>query len=166
MRIFCGIDNGTTGSIGIIKENGDYDFYLTPIKNEQSYTKTKQKITRIDFNGFCKILEKYINDDDNIKVMIERPMVNPMRFKSSSSALRALESTLIAIEKYDLSYEYVDSKQWQKLLLPGGLKGDELKKASLDIGSRIFPKVKHLFVNDADGMLITEFLRRNNTGIR
>lgn len=161
--VYVGLDNGVTGSIGIIKENGEYEFHLTPTKKEQSYTKTKQNITRIDFEKLCELLELFKND--KVKVMIERPMVNPKRFKASASALRSLEATLIAIEKYQFQFEYVDSKEWQKSLLPKGIKGsDELKKASYDIGCRLFPKVKDLFAKDADGILIAEFLRQKNNG--
>jgi hypothetical protein len=86
-------------------------------------------------------------------------MVNSTRFNASLSAIRALEATLIALEESKLPYEYIDSKEWQKHLLPKGLKGsDELKKASLDIGKRLFPSLE--LKKDADGVLIAEYLRR------
>lgn len=157
--IYMGFDNGVTGSIGIIKDNGDYEFHPTPIKKEQSYTKTKQNISRIDFPALVELLEQFRNE--NVKVLVERPMVNPMRFKASASALRSLEATLIALEQLNYSFEYIDSKEWQKLLLPNGIKGSpELKKASKDIGTRLFPKEADKFKTDADGLLIAEYLRR------
>ena len=66
---------------------------------------------------------------------------------------------MIALEESQFPYEYIDSKEWQKILLPKGLKGsDELKKASLDVGKRMFPELN--LKKDADGLLIAEFLRR------
>ena len=159
MRAYIGIDNGVSGSIGIIR--GEETFFLnTPTKSELNYTKKKAIITRIDHNLLASILAAY---KDNCFVILERPMVNPQRFQATTSALRALESTLIVIENLNLPIAYIDSKIWQKMLLPSGIKGsDELKKASMDIGCRLFPQhaeniKKH---KDADGMLIAEYCRR------
>jgi hypothetical protein len=85
-------------------------------------------------------------------------MINSTRFNASLSAVRALEATLIALEQFQFRYEYIDSKEWQKLLLPKNIKGsDELKKASLDIGKRMFPDLD--IKKDADGLLIAEYMR-------
>jgi len=48
------------------------------------------------------------------------------------------------------------------VLLPQGIKGDELKVASKDIGCRLFPEHTELIVKhkDADGILIAEYCRR------
>ena len=91
-------------------------------------------------------------------------MINPMRFQASVSAARSLEATLIAIESLNLPHMYVDSRKWQKALLPHGCKGDELKKASLDIGCRLFPNRKQIIEKhkDADSLLIAEWARREN----
>ena len=63
------------------------------------------------------------------------------------------------------SYEYIDSKEWQKVLLQKGVKGPELKKASQDIGCRLFPKLKDIIIKqkDADGILIAEYCKRVRT---
>jgi hypothetical protein len=160
--IYIGIDNGVTGSIGIINDREAY-FFKTPCFKEQNYTKVKGNISRIDHHRLGELLTDRIYQ--YAKVYLERPMVNPMRFKATVSALRALESTLIVVETLKIPHEYVDSKEWQKELLPKGVKGSpELKKASLDIGCRLFPKLKEEIVNhgDADGLLIAEYLRRQN----
>lgn len=164
MVVYIGMDNGVTGSIGIIKENGEYEFHLIPTKSEQNYTKSKQNITRVNNPKLIELLKQFENE--NVKIMIECPMVNPGRFKATTSALRSLESVLIAIEHFNYSFEYVDSKEWQKHLLPNGIKGTpELKKASNDIGTRLFPKVADKFKTDADGILIAEYLRQRNVKI-
>lgn len=162
-KIYIGIDNGVSGSCGIIGPKETL-FFLTPIKSEMSFQKSRSsKINRIDFQSLYEILKKTKEVGYPVKILIERPMINPTRFQASISAARSLEATLIIFELLDLPYEYCDSKQWQKVLLPAGLKGsEEQKKASLDIGIRLFPEHKELISKhkDADGLLIAEWARR------
>ena len=160
--IFIGFDNGVTSQgIGVISTDRKAELLKLPVKKELSYTKEAKNISRIDFNGLCELFEglkkKYLGEI--FLVGLERPMVNSTRFNASLSAIRALEATLIAVEQHTLRYEYIDSKEWQKVLLPKNIKGsDELKKASLDIGKRLFPDLD--IKKDADGLLIAEYLRR------
>lgn len=162
--IYIGIDNGVTGTIGALFDKslgGDAKFCVMPVKTEQSYTKKKQSITRIDHIKLYNNL--YYYKEFNPMILIERPMVNPGRFKATVSALRALEVTIVVIENLGLRYQYIDSKEWQKVMLPKGIKGTpELKKASLDIGCRLFPQHTELIKKhkDADGLLIAEYSRR------
>ena len=98
-KTWIGIDNGTTGTITIIRGN-QIDHFPTPTKKELSYTKTKQYISRVYYSRLRQILNVealFDNAKDGIFCLIERPMINPMRFKASLSAIRALESTLIVL---------------------------------------------------------------------
>ena len=157
MKNYLGIDNGVTGSIGIILDN-QYFYFKTPIKKELSYTKTKQWLNRIDFDRLKKDLSIL-----NIHLAImERPMINPLRWKASMSAMRALEATQIALEQLKIPYQWLDSKEWQKAMLPAGLEKEELKEASLQIGKRLFPNIKWDDFDDADGILIAEYARRKS----
>lgn len=167
-KIYIGIDNGVTGTIGWVGENLGPGIEETPVKEEQSYTKTKKKINRIDYPQLFKLLKNVQGplEPAEVLVVIERPMINPMRFQASVSAARSLESTLIAVEQLGFPRIYVDSRQWQKMLLPQGCEGKELKKASMDIGCRLYPGGpteqiirKH---KDADALLIAEWARREN----
>jgi hypothetical protein len=107
---FVGIDNGVTGSIGIIYSDGRSTFIETPVFKELSYTKEKQYIHRINTIDIANNFPK------KAIVFLERPMVNPRAFTATQSALRALEAILIVLEglgyKRDESYFYVDSKTW------------------------------------------------------
>lgn len=157
--IYIGIDNGVTGTIAILTGD-DSRFIKMPVKVEQSYTKTKQNITRIDYLAITTILLPYNNA---ARIAIERPMVNPARFKATASALRSLEAVLIAVEASGCAFSYIDSKEWQKAMLPSGVQGPaDLKKASMDIGCRLFPAHKEAILKhkDADSLLIAEYLRR------
>ena len=144
LKFYIGIDNGVTGSIGIVgKDLTYYNMVKTPVISGQDYTKAKKNISRVD-----------------VKAIVERPMKNPARFEATCSAMRALEAELTVLELYQVPYIFVDSKEWQRELLPKGITGaPELKKASLDIGKRLFPEVllKH---PDRDGILIAEYARR------
>lgn len=160
-RIYFGVDNGVTGTIGIVGEGIEPKIYHTPVKKEQNYTKKKDNITRLDANGFADILKQF--DAKDVMVVMERPMVNPTRFKATTSALRCFEAQLILIEHLGFAYCYVDSKDWQRELLPKGIKGtDEQKKASKDIGKRLFPQLADFKHSDFDGLLIAEYARRKN----
>jgi hypothetical protein len=160
--VFIGFDNGVTNNgVGVINSIGEARLYALPIKKELSYTKEAKHISRIDYPGLVSLMNLIMKDfnSEDVRVGLERPMVNSTRFNASLSAVRALEATLIAVEEKRWAYEYIDSKEWQKVLLPKGLKGsDELKNASLDVGRRMFPKLN--IKKDADGLLIAEYLRR------
>lgn len=154
-KTYIGVDNGVSGSIGIIPHHGaDPCFHLTPTESHLSYTKEAKNITRINWNELTELLKPVSCPF----AILERPMVNPQRFQASASALRALEATLIVLESLQIPYRYVDSKEWQKDMLPKGVKGEALKTASLNIGQRLFPQFK--FKGDADGILIAEWARR------
>jgi len=169
MTAYIGIDNGVTGSIGGIK-CGATIFVPMPTFVEQNYTKKKGNITRVDATKLDDILYDFTKDAKTVKIMMERPMVNPKRFAATRSALRALEATLVVINFLDFPITYIDSKEWQKEMLPKGVKGpSELKKASRDIACRLFPKHKKQIKRtnrngrdegDGDGILIAEYCRR------
>jgi hypothetical protein len=158
--IYIGFDNGVTGTIGVIDTKKELtDFIQVPVITEQSYTKKKQNISRVDHEKLKKFLGSVTGS--NVRAMIERPMINPARFKASVSAARSLESILILVEYFRFNYSYVDSKEWQKLLLPDKCKGPALKKASADISCRLFPEHQELIRKhkDGDGLLIAEYCR-------
>ena len=165
-KIYIGIDNGVTGTIGWVGENLCPGIEETPVKKEQSYTKAKKKINRVDYQQLFELLKDIQGaaEPNEVLVVIERPMINPMRFQASVSAARSLESTLIAVEQIGFPRIYVDSRQWQKKLLPQGCKGKELKKASMDIACRLYPGglTEQLIREhkDADAILIAEWARR------
>jgi len=153
-RYYLGIDNGVSGGITIISETGEIFVHIkTPVEKHLNYTKKKSFINRVDFRKTMSILTAF-----NITFcMIERSMINPMRWVASVSAIRCLEATEIILEELQIPYQFIDSKEWQKVLLPSGLKGDQLKKAADDVAKRLFPK--QVIVN-SDSLLIAEYCRR------
>ena len=166
-KLYIGIDNGTSGTIGILGEHNNL-FIETPIIKEQSYTKKKEMISRVDINRLYEVLTKAMKYEEcepsDCMVVMERPLINPQMFKTSMNASRTLEAELCVVEMLSMPHIYIDSRQWQRELLPQGIKGStELKKASKDIGSRLFPLHSNLITKhkDADGILIAYWARKN-----
>jgi hypothetical protein len=153
IRTYIGIDNGVTGGVTILSDEGVILHVKTPVKNCLNYTKAKAFINRIDFETMRAAL---VMAGNNSFCMIERPMVNPGRFKASVSALRCVEATEILLEELQIPYQFLDSKEWQKALLPSGLQKEELKKAADSVAKRLFPKVN---VVNADSLLIAQYCR-------
>lgn len=156
-KTIIGIDNGVTGSIGIIKHNGTTAFIETPVFKCLSYTKEPQHIQRIDWQTIVA------NMPSDSVALIERPMVNPKAFKATQSALRALEATIICLEYLEIIYSYIDSKEWQREFFASLVIGhDDMKKASMEMGIEMFPNHALLIKKhgDADGLFIAEYLRR------
>jgi hypothetical protein len=154
-RVFIGVDNGISGAVTILSETGEILMHVkTPVKNCLNYTKKKAFHNRVNFRSMYDVLQSF---RQNSFCMIERPMINPMRWVASVSAIRCLEATEILLEELQIPYQFIDSKEWQKVLLPSGLKGDQLKKAADDVAKRLFPK--QVIVN-SDSLLIAEYCRR------
>lgn len=146
------LDNGTSANgVALLGPDNLVRYEKLPIKNELSYTKEEHHITRIDATGLDKLIRSF-NLPEGTLAVLERPMINPMRFRASISAVRCLEAELIVLEHHKFNIEYVDSKQWQRVLLPGIEGSTELKKASLELGRKLFPKLK--LKRDADSLLI------------
>lgn len=167
-----GIDNGTSGTIGFIC-GSEYEFLETPIIVKLDFTKSKKRdIKRLDVDAFCKLLKGYKTKAEEGKepliCYLERPLINPMLFTTSILAVRCFEAELTVIESLKIPYVVIDSKAWQKELLPEGIsaKGkdkkavkNELKFASMEVAIRYFPKEEKLIRKhkDGDGLLIARY---------
>ena len=154
---YIGIDNGVTGSIGFIQDGRGY-YHKTPVRKVLNYTKKKAFLNRIDGNALKLMLEWHCCGPQSF-CFIERPFTGKF-FKAVVSAARAMEATLIVLELLQIPYQFVDSKEWQRVLLPTGLEKHELKRASADVGMRLFPTVDFKNFDDADGLLLADFCRR------
>jgi hypothetical protein len=165
-QVYIGIDNGISGSIARIATTHCNTFQATPTKSEQDYTKKRKNITRIDHRTLHRLLKGFIGLNTRVVVLLERPMINPGRFIATTSALRAWESTLIAIERLlpRPVKIVVDSKEWQKVMLPHETSKEDLKKMSMQVGCRLFPELSDAIKKhkDADSLLMAEWARRQS----
>lgn len=121
------IDNGCTGSIAILDEQSQVVlFEHTPTFESRNYTKEERYIHRINTEELYTLLRPYSGTS---KCVIERPMINIKRFRSSVSAIRAFEATSIVLERLSIPYEVVDSKKWQHVILPSNVWEVKLSKS-------------------------------------
>jgi hypothetical protein len=168
-----GIDNGVSGTIGIIC-HGDVnvtDFFKTPTVFVRDFQKEEKNITRIVTASLAAKIFPYIGYADRVNIMMERPMLNPRMFSATVSAARSHEATLIVVDAMmkaypKIEFQFVDSKGWQKDQLPAGTKGSvQLKLRSMQYGCRLFPEHAELITKhkDADGLLIANYCRGQNS---
>lgn len=164
--VFIGIDNGSSGSIGVIEFGNGVTctktiFMKPPIFMKQDYTKKRKRISQIDVRALRNLFKEYRGWA--VRIAMERPLVNPGRWVATATGLRVHQQYLDVI--YFLGFPdpvSLDSKEWQKVLLPKGTKGEELKARSKEIGNRLFPSTKDVRHPDCDGMLIAEWLKRQH----
>jgi hypothetical protein len=160
---YIGIDNGVSGAVGVVADDPEFSpmLIITPTFTQQNYTKKSKNITRIDTNKLRVILEPYSKDSI---ILLERPMVNPKRFNATRTALRAHEATLIVIESLGIPIKYVDSKEWQKSMLPKNTKPGTLKISSLVAAMKLFPHLNPIIKKqkDGDAILIAEYLKKTS----
>ena len=91
------------------------------------------------------------------------------------------QTTLNVFEELQIPYDMIDSKVWQKAMLPQGIyktvqdkngrnriKADSktLKKASIDTANRLYPYLEIKKDGQADAVMICEYLRRKELGIK
>jgi hypothetical protein len=157
--LYIGIDNGVSGAISVLNSSGQVlDCINTPIEKRLSYTKKAQYLNTVKIFALLSYFKDIQDLGRIISCYIERPMINPMRFKASLSAIMAYFSFVIVLEHLKIPYSTIDSKLWQKNTLP---KGKDLKEMSLQVAKRKFPTVEKLNSGKADSLLIADFARRS-----
>lgn len=158
---FIGIDNGASGSIGVLRIGKPPIYIPTPAHTEMDYQKTKpRQITRVTYNMFQMYLQGF--NPETTAVLLERPMINPERFFQSIGAARAYESELIALEQSRFLVEVIDSKEWQYAIFGQNTNtGSEsiTKTMSRRYGKLYYPKIDIGNMDDYDGILIAHFAR-------
>jgi hypothetical protein len=160
-RTIIAVDNGVSGSLAVISDEttGILD---TPVFTELGYQKEAKECTRVDFKKLRLFFMEFAGR--NPHVVFERPCINPMRFATSISAARAYEASLLALTDSGItcSFETVTSSDWQKSMLPSKIKGKELKKASLQRATELFPQHAEWIRKNGDGdsLLMAAWARR------
>ena len=150
--VYIGQDNGVTSTIGILSDDSEPIFIKTP-------TKQVKGERRLDHKKYKELLEPYAG---KAVVVLERPMINPKRFKASISAAKCHEAMRIILEQLNIPYEVIDSKVWQHPLFTGAYKKLTTKQASLELGNQLFPQFRQHKHTDRDGLLIAYWLKNNH----
>ena len=167
-RADIGIDNGTTGAIGIIHPNGT-DFFKTPTITVPKYTKAPAKLKRVDFQRLVLMLQEYTNRYECF-VALENPLTSKRLLNTTILAARSHEATMIALEylnisRYHKNLIHVSSRDWQKIYLPRIVKGQGKKVASLTLGINEWPEHRHAIISqgDADALYLAKYRKGENT---
>lgn len=163
MTTYIGIDNGVTGTIAILSGE-KYSFGPTPAVIEQDYNKTQKRTRHVDVITIQKLLSMASVGVRTV-VVLERPFKNPRMFNATVSGIDSFACTRTLLKLIGVPFVVVDSKDWQKPMLPHGTKGSaNLKAASKDAGIRLFPEMKEEIERhgDADSLLMAEWARRQN----
>ena len=202
-KYILGFDNGTTAHFTLVDIDGKLmAFEKVPTYSQVSWskpTKRKYKIkngyitkpyqaqfTFIDIDVLINLLKKIIPDTTTTICYLERPAVNyhaGWAMQSSLSAFGAWLSVLYVLNKLNIKYEMIDSKQWQNSLIPEATgknnkeyvksleKGERnklLKKAADKLAKELYPEIELSEKGDGDSICIAEFYRRiqfNNKGL-
>lgn len=165
MTITLGIDNGATGSIGVLGLDEPL-FIETPVK-KSLLGKAERVIMRVDHHALRNFLLRVRCDSrwpDGLHAYIERPYTGKF-VNAMLPGQRAFEATLIVLEQHGVAITVIDSKTWQKPLL-GDAKGSEaLKAASARLGAQLYPQFAALIRKhkDADGLLIAHHFHHEKT---
>lgn len=163
--ITVGIDNGTSGSIGIIGiiGPGRCDFFKVPTQEYLHYGQRGTISLRLDRAALAVLLAPAVCPgldgswcgSNNVRVFIERPLSGKF-INAVVPAHRTFEATIIVMEDLGLGYTVIDSREWQKPML-GAVSGSaELKKASKLRGIQLYPQHRDAITKhkDADGLLM------------
>lgn len=158
MSTIIGVDNGCSGSVGIIRDGVAVHFGPVPTQDYLHYGKKGTISQRLDRMALDKILLwDAANSGFAARVYVERPFTaGPRMMNAAISAARFFEATIITLEDLGLGYEVIDSGVWQKPIL-GNVKGSaELKHASKLRGQQMYPQFKDAITKqgDADALLI------------
>jgi hypothetical protein len=156
MTTVIGIDNGSTGTIGILSDQHPPRFFPVPVKECAHYGRSKKGTTqRLDRGTLAFMLKQEGHDPATVRVFLERPFTGKF-LNAVLPAHRFFEATLCVLEDLGLGRQTVDSRDWQKSFFPETQGSAELKRASMLRGIEMYPQFavqirKH---GDADGLLI------------
>lgn len=154
MKVTIGIDNGASGSVGILGADGGAFFEPMPSKPSLE-GKSGKVIQRVDHQQLLALLTARATGD--VRAYVERPFTGKF-LNAVLPGQRSFEAVLIVLETLGIGYEVVDSRGWQRAIL-GDVKGSsELKRASRLRGAQRYPAFATVIKDhgDADGLLIAE----------
>ena len=190
-----GFDNGTTAHFTLVDIEGNLIAYeKIPTFLQASWSKpTKRKyktkngyvskpyqahFTFVDIDALKELLLKVVPSTEHTICYLERPAVNffmGWQIQSSLSAFGAWQSVLYVLKSLGIECIMIDSKQWQKDLIPQATgknnkeylkslkKGERnklLKEAADKFAHELFPSIEFKESGDGDSICIAEYYRR------
>ena len=158
MKRYMGIDNGVTGTISVLDEDGKVVWWSkTPIRSCSHYSKSGRIMNRINRQELTEI----INNTRPDMVILEFPRIDPdpKKILTTVSASMSLEATWSVFEDTGVPHQFISAITWQKVMIGAAA---DTKKASKDVTKRLHPKLTLPPGADGDAVLICEYARRMN----
>lgn len=158
--IYVGIDNGISGAIAILKEDGSLDTWMPmPIQKTHRGNEVVPKCIHT-------ILWR-LKSISPITVIIEEPG-GSQSAKSASSMAGSFHAIRAVLDILQIRYHRITPQSWQKKMLK--CKPGDTKKAALVIARSLWPEASWLETprcrtphdGAIDAALIAEYGRRNN----
>lgn len=153
-RLVIGIDNGSTGTLGIIGPDGVI-FDEVPTQESLHYGRTRKGTgLRLDRLRLQFILMPYVLGDYDCQAFVERPFTGKFMTAALAGA-RVFEATLITLEILGIGFQTIDSGDWQKKFFNARTSAEQ-KKSSMLRGIEMYPQFRDQIKKhgDADGLLI------------
>lgn len=154
MKTWIGIDNGVSGSIGVLSEANAPQFI-----HAREYTrKNPKKKSALEVDPFALLI--LLQNLRPNGIVLERPYRGAYRTTEISAAtFDGVVRTVM--ELYSLPFIQVDSREWQKPLL-GTVPAGETKRASAAKGMLRWPSLKEQIEDhgDADGLWMAAYAMR------
>lgn len=159
-RAYIGIDNGTTGAIGIITD--EEVKLVRPKAYIRPSTLKSGKGNEIDPKALLAILAPL--SGGIVIATIERPFSAVGKGNAPVLSRGAFEATRAVLELLDIPFQVVDSRAWQKKYLPIGAKGKDLKDQSRALGIQRFPASEPEIrkQGDADALFLAHYGKTNH----
>jgi len=150
-RIWMGIDPGSMGAVGILSDKNPPEVHDCP----ETIGEMRDIIKQYDLTNLIAVVEK----------------VNPF-FKSSAKSAFTFGGNFAAWQTilvcYDIPYDLVAPRVWQKSAYDSAKKLDNPKKTSFERASRLFPKISFktkrgkILDGRSDALLIALYCKRLN----
>ena len=154
--IAIGIDNGVTGTIGIITPERSC---LRPVPTMADALGGR----RIDHEALRELILSFCEGCLAVThAAIEQPLSGLPSAAAIKSANRAFEAARITLEILGVGYEVISAAKWHKTELPGVTGRENLKRQSLAKGLAMLSDIKSKDcarkAKDCDGLLIADWL--------
>ena len=154
---FCDIE------VGDLDGDNEYDdVVLANSYNVTAFNESGGILWASNVAAYTRSLLVSNMDSDSTDEVVVGYQSNVRFYNASILAARSIEAVQIVLDAMRYNYKFIDSKEWQKELLPNIKGSDNLKKASLELGCKLFPNsIRYIErQKDADGILIAEYARR------
>lgn len=165
--IYLGIDNSLSGALCILSGSSIVAMTQMPVKTYVPPKKGAKSAREIDVVAVWRWLYEIVGHQlSNVVVMIEKP-TNAKTYRAAEAMAGSFHALRAMCELKNLKWWRITPQSWQKVMLPGCVKGDT-KPAALRAAKQIWPDESWLATKRSsvphdglvDAALIAEYCRR------